>query len=116
VYGDSPFLFGAPSRILRAVFLGDARAPDDHAGVLELNAFHADAPEGGCTARAPSRFMVSFFADVERTLGRLGDLGLGGPPRRVVQPTVTGEVTLAAVLDPGGVSVLLLSGSITQGT
>jgi hypothetical protein len=29
---------------VRAVFPGDARAPDDHAGVLELNVFDGDVP------------------------------------------------------------------------
>jgi catechol 2,3-dioxygenase-like lactoylglutathione lyase family enzyme len=36
VEGDWPDLFDAPSRRVRAVFLGDAAVPDDHAGVLEL--------------------------------------------------------------------------------
>jgi catechol 2,3-dioxygenase-like lactoylglutathione lyase family enzyme len=122
VYGDWPALFGAPSRILRAVFLGDARAPDQHAGVLELNTFNIDgpelahAPQGASLPGAPGAFMMSFFSDVEKTLCRLSQLGLGGPPRRVLQPTATGEpVTIAAVLDPDGVYVLLISGSITQG-
>jgi catechol 2,3-dioxygenase-like lactoylglutathione lyase family enzyme len=122
VYGDWPALFGAPSHILRAVFLGDARVPDQHAGVLELNAFNtegpelADAPQGGSIPGAPGAFMMSFFSDVEKTLGRLGQLGIGGPPRRVVQPRAAGEpVRIAAVLDPDGVYVLLISGSITQG-
>jgi catechol 2,3-dioxygenase-like lactoylglutathione lyase family enzyme len=122
VYGDWPHLFGAPSRILRAVFLGDARVPDQHAGVLELNAFNigeterADAPQGAVLPGTPGAFMMSFFSDVEKTLGRLGQLGLGGPPRRVLQPTATGEpVSIAAVLDPDGVYVLLISGSIPQG-
>ncbi len=39
VEGDWPGLFDGPSRSLRAVFLGDGRVPDDHAGVLELNVF-----------------------------------------------------------------------------
>lgn len=122
VYGDWPALFGAPSRVLRAVFLGDVRVPNDHAGVLELNAFDsdppdvADVPEVEASAGAPGAFMISFFADVEKTLGRLGELGLGGPPRHVVQPTATGEpVRIAAVLDPDRVCVLLMSGSITRG-
>jgi len=46
VEGDCPDLFDAPSRRLRAVFLGDAGVPDDHAGVLELNAFDGDIPIG----------------------------------------------------------------------
>jgi len=46
VEGDWPDLFGAPGRRVHAVFLGDAGVPDDHAGVLELNVFDGDVPEG----------------------------------------------------------------------
>ena len=46
VEGDWPDLFDAPSRRVRAVFLGDAGVPDDHAGVLELNVFDGDVPDG----------------------------------------------------------------------
>jgi len=54
VEGDWPELFGAPSRGLRAVFLGDAGSPDDHDGVLELNAFDGDVPagRGACPAHS----------------------------------------------------------------
>jgi len=83
VEGDWPDLFDAPSRRVRAVFLGDAAVPDDHAGVLELNVFDCDIPTG--PAPWPPRtgfFLLSFFVDVEATLSRLAALGLGGPPRR----------------------------------
>lgn len=46
VEGDWPDLFGAPARSVRAVFLGDPRVPDDHAGVLELNVFDVEVPAG----------------------------------------------------------------------
>ena len=46
VEGDWPDLFDAPSRRVRAVFLGDAAVPDDQAGVLELNVFDGDLPAG----------------------------------------------------------------------
>jgi hypothetical protein len=59
-------------------------------------------------------FLLSFFVDVEGTLGRLGALGLGGPPRRLTQATPRGPVTLATVRDPDGVLVLLTPGSITR--
>jgi glyoxylase I family protein len=115
VEGDWPGLFDTPSRSLRAVFLGDARVPDDHAGVLELNVFDGDVPAG--PPPAPPRtgfFLLSFFVDVEATLGRLATLGLGGPPRRVTQPTPNGPITLATVRDPDGLLVLLTPGSITR--
>ena len=71
VEGDWPDLFDAPSRRLRAVFLGDPRVPDDHAGVLELNYFDGDVPAGA--PPSPPRagfFLLSFFVDVPATLGR----------------------------------------------
>ena len=115
VEGDWPDLFEAPSRRVRAVFLGDAGVPDDHAGVLELNVFDGDVPAG--PPPSPPRtgfFLLSFFVDVEATLSRLAALGLGGPPRRVTQPTPRGPVTLATVRDPDGLLVLLTPGSITR--
>jgi catechol 2,3-dioxygenase-like lactoylglutathione lyase family enzyme len=115
VEGDWPGLFDAPSRGLRAVFLGDARVPDDHAGVLELNVFDGDVP--AAPPLSPPRtgfFLLSFFVDVEATLSRLATLGLGGPPRRVTQPTPNGPITLATVRDPDGLLVLLTPGSITR--
>ncbi len=115
VEGDWPDLFDAPSRRVRAVFLGDTGVPDDHAGVLELNVFDGDVPDG--PPPSPPRtgfFLLSFFVDVEATLSRLAALGLGGPPRRVTQSTPRGPITLATVRDPEGLLVLLTPGSITR--
>ena len=115
VEGDWPGLLDAPTRSLRAVFLGDARVPDDHAGVLELNVFDGDVPAG--PPPSPPRtgfFMLSFFVDVDATLSRLAALGLGGPPRRVIQSTPNGPVTVATVRDPDGLLVLLTPGSVTR--
>jgi catechol 2,3-dioxygenase-like lactoylglutathione lyase family enzyme len=115
VDGDWPELFGAPSRRLRAVFLGDADVPDDHDGVLELNMFGGDVPAGPPPGPpATGFFLLSFFVDVEAALSRLAALGLGGPPRRLTQATPRGTVTLATVRDPDGVLVLLTPGSITR--
>jgi glyoxylase I family protein len=113
--GDWPELLGAPSRNLRAVFLGDPAVPDDHAGVLELNVLDGDVGEG--LLAGPPRtgfFLLSFFVDVEATLSRLAALGLGGPPRQIIQPTPNGPVTIATVRDPDGVLILLTPGSITR--
>jgi glyoxylase I family protein len=91
VEGDWPDLFGAPSRRVRAVFLGDAGVPDDQAGVLELNVFDGDVPEG--PPSSPPRtgfFLLSFFVDVEATLSRLAALGLGGPAGRRPVPGLSG--------------------------
>lgn len=88
VEGDWPDLFGVPSRRVHAVFLGDAGVPDDHAGVLELNVFDGEVPEEPPPSPPRTGFLLlSFFVDVDATLGRLAALGLGGPPRRVTQST-----------------------------
>ena len=116
VEGSWPDLFDAPSRSLRAVFLGDARVPDDHSGVLELNVFEEVVPEGPPVSPLRTGFlMLSFFVDVEAALGRLAGLGLGGSPRRVTQPTPSGPITIVTVRDPDGLLVLLTPGSITRG-
>ncbi len=115
VEGDWPDLFDAPSRRVRAVFLGDAAVPDDHAGVLELNVFDGDIPIR--PPPSPPRtgfFLLSFFVDVEAALSRLAALGLGGPPRRATLLTPRGLITLATVRDPDGLLVLLTPGSITR--
>jgi glyoxylase I family protein len=114
VEGDWPGLFGAPSRSLRVVFLGDASEPDLFAGVLELNAF--DSPVGPPAADQAhyGLTMISYFVDVEATLARLAALGLGGAPARVGQQTPNGTITIATVRDPDGVTVLLTPGSITR--
>jgi catechol 2,3-dioxygenase-like lactoylglutathione lyase family enzyme len=115
VDGDWPHLLDAPSRSVRAVFLGDSRVPDDHSGVLELNVFDGNVPEGPPASPLRSGFLLlSFFVDVEATLGRLVSLGLGGSPRRVTQPTPNGSITIATVRDPDGLLVLLAPGSITR--
>jgi catechol 2,3-dioxygenase-like lactoylglutathione lyase family enzyme len=112
--GDWPTLFGAESRSLRVVFLGKSGIPDDNAGVLELNAF-----PGGAVRQVPATpppaglFMISYFVDVEATLGRLAGLRLAADVRRVEQVTPNGTITLATVRDPDGVAVLLTPGSIT---
>jgi catechol 2,3-dioxygenase-like lactoylglutathione lyase family enzyme len=116
VEGDWPTLFEGPSRRLRVVFLGDQGVPDVFSGVLELNAFIG----GDVPARQPvgppsaGLFMVSFFVDVEPTLERLADLGMGEVPRRVEQSTPSGPIVIATVRDPDGVLVLLTPGSITH--
>jgi catechol 2,3-dioxygenase-like lactoylglutathione lyase family enzyme len=115
VEGDWPGLFGAPSRSLRAVFLGDPGVPDDHSGVLELNVYEGETQDGPPSSPLRSGFlMLSFFVDVEATLARLASLGLGGTPRQVVQQTPGGAVTIATVRDPDGLLILLTPGSITR--
>ena len=116
VEGDWPALFDGPSRTLHAVFLGDAHVPDVSAGVLELIEFPDSSIPTSLSDPAPTTglFQLSFFVDVEATLKKLADLGLGGPPRRVAQSTPNGPITIATVRDPDGVLVLLTPGAITQ--
>ncbi len=114
VEGDWPDLFDAPSRRLRAVFLGDPQVPDDHAGVLELNYFDGDVP--AAAPPSPPRagfFLLSFFVDVPATLGRaLLSVSAAAPAGR---PADTGRAaTIATVRDPDGLLVLLTPGSITR--
>ena len=115
VEGDWPYLLDAPSRTLRAVFLGDPQVPDDHSGVLELNVFDGDVADSPAVPPLRSGFLLlSFFVDIEATLDRLARLGLGGSPRRVSQPTPNGPLSIATVRDPDGLLVLLTPGSITR--
>jgi catechol 2,3-dioxygenase-like lactoylglutathione lyase family enzyme len=116
VEADYPALFEGPGRHLRVVFLGDRALPDVSAGVLELAAFHEGQVVAGTIGGPPAAglFMLSFFVNVEETLERLANLGLGGAPRQIVQSTPGGPMRIATVRDPDGVVVLLTSGSTTQ--
>ena len=115
VEGDWPALFGAASTQLRVVFLGNPDVPDDTAGVLELNVFPAGAARREPILPPPAGLvMISYFVDVEATLSRLDSLGLARSVRRIEQPTPRGPITIATVLNPDGVSVLLTPGSITR--
>jgi glyoxylase I family protein len=101
--GDWPALFGAPSRRLRSVFLGDPARADG--GIVELVAFDtaADAEAAPPSPRA-GFFLLSCYVDVDATLARLAALRLGGEPRRIEQQ----GVQMATVVDPDGVLVELI--------
>jgi glyoxylase I family protein len=108
--GDWPALFGARSRRLRSVFLGDVATPE--AGIVELVAFSGgidDPPAGGSDAPTQGFFLLSFFVDVEETLERLAAAGFGGAVRRVTVPGPNGPVPMATVHDPDGVLVELIA-------
>ena len=102
--GDWHTLFGADAQRLRSCFLGDPKRPD--AGVVELVEFVglplADAP----LPAVPTNgfFLLSFNVDLDATLARLSELGLGGQPREI---TVHG-VRMATVVAPDGVLVELI--------
>lgn len=116
VEADYPTLLDGPGRRMRVVFLGDRTVPDVRAGVLELASFLERDVEPGRTQGPPNAglFLISFFVDVEATLTKLHELGLGGPPRRITQSTPNGLAQIATVRDPDGVVVLLTRGSTTQ--
>jgi catechol 2,3-dioxygenase-like lactoylglutathione lyase family enzyme len=103
--GDWPTLLHAPSRSLRAVFLGDPHHPD--AGIVEL--VDLGLVDVADMEAAPSRaaagfLLLSVMTDVSAALDRLAALGLGGSPRRI---EVAG-VAMAVVTDPDGVLVELV--------
>lgn len=107
---DGPWreLLGSPVDRLRSVFLGDAGRTD--AGIVELVAFdtEAPAPASAPATPAPGFLLLSLFVDVDATLARLRDLGLGGEPRRVGVSGPAGPVAMATVRDPDGVLVELI--------
>ena len=102
--GDWTTLFAASGNVLRSVFLGDPHRPD--AGTIELVAFPSGIDDGAGPQPAPSLgfFLLSCFVDVDATLTRLAELGLGGEPTRIEQM----GVQMATVRDPNGVLVELI--------
>jgi catechol 2,3-dioxygenase-like lactoylglutathione lyase family enzyme len=106
--GDWTALFGALSNRLRSIFLGDPAHAD--AGIVELVQFEQGADDGAsATVPREGFFLLSCFVEVDATLARLGDLGLGGTPRRITVPAPgSGDVRMATVVDPDGVLVELI--------
>jgi catechol 2,3-dioxygenase-like lactoylglutathione lyase family enzyme len=109
--GDWSTLFDAPSDRLRSVFLGDPDSPD--AGIVELVTFAGDGTGDGDQAPMPAPprpgfFLLSFFVDVDATLARLAELGLGDQERRIRVPGPGGDVDMVTVRDPDGVLVELV--------
>ena len=66
VEGDWPDLFDAPSRRVRAVFLGNAGVPDNHAGVLELYVFDGGIPAGPPPWPPRAGFFLLSFSSTSR--------------------------------------------------
>lgn len=107
--GDWPTLFGARQPRLHSAFLGDPAADD--AGIVELVEFIGGMEEGTGQGAAPGCgfFLLSFYVDVDATLARLAELGMGGEPRRIEVHAMGGAtVPMAVVRDPDGVIVELI--------
>jgi catechol 2,3-dioxygenase-like lactoylglutathione lyase family enzyme len=103
--GDWPTLLHGPSTSLRSLFLGDPDHPAS--GTVELVDLGAvDGPAGRDGAATAGFLLLSIVCDVEHTLARLADLGLGGPPRRIEAY----GTAMAVVADPDGVLVELIDG------
>jgi catechol 2,3-dioxygenase-like lactoylglutathione lyase family enzyme len=102
--GDWPTLLRAPSRSLRSVFLG--QSGELGSGIVELVDL-GRVPDGDRPADAPASsgfLLLSVMTEVQPTLTRLRELGLGGAPRQV---EVSG-VAMAVVTDPNGVLIELI--------
>lgn len=100
--GDWPTLLRAPSRDLRAIFLGDPANPS--AGIVELVDL-GDVPAGEPDPPTREGFLLlSVMTDLAATLARLADLGLGGDPRRIDAH----GVAMAVVTAPDGTRVELV--------
>jgi catechol 2,3-dioxygenase-like lactoylglutathione lyase family enzyme len=107
--GDWPTLFGARQPRLHSAFLGDPGVAD--AGIVELVEFAGGMEDGTSQGPAPQLgfFLLSFYVDVDETLTRLAELGLGGEPRRIAVDGMDGaKVPMAVVRDPDGVVVELI--------
>jgi catechol 2,3-dioxygenase-like lactoylglutathione lyase family enzyme len=104
--GDWPTLFGGHSKRLRSVSLGSK--DDGSSGIVELVVFDRDV-EAAPRDRPPAYgfFLLSFYADVDATLERLGAFGVQ-EEGRVEQPTPRGPVVFATVRDPDGVLIELI--------
>lgn len=103
--GDWPTLLHAPSRSLRAVFLGDPAHPES--GVVELvdlGQVDPGAADSSAGAATTGFLLLSIITDLTAALERLAALGLGGTPRRI---DVAG-IAMAVVVDPDGVLVELV--------
>jgi catechol 2,3-dioxygenase-like lactoylglutathione lyase family enzyme len=106
--GPWPELFGAQTRHLRSVFLGETGTPES--GIVELVVFEGrghsfvGADESAEPGPAGGFFLLSLHADLDTVLPRLAALRVGGEPS--LEPV--GPVRLAVVHDPNGVRVELM--------
>ncbi|MDT5009216.1 MAG: hypothetical protein QOH57_833 [Mycobacterium sp.] len=111
--GEWKTLFGAPGDRLHAVLLGDSDHPE--AGVVELVTFEGTAAYHDPGPRAPGRgfLWLSFYVDVDKTLGRLAALGFK-EFERIVHPSPAGPLTMATIRDPDGVMLELVDARLGQ--
>lgn len=105
--GDWTTLFKASGDTLRSIFLGNPERPDS--GIVEIVEFPTGVDDGAPpVAPRVGFFLLSLYVDVEATLARLGEIGIGGEPRRITVPTGDTATLMAVVRDPNGVIVELI--------
>ncbi len=106
--GDWPTLFGATTKTLRSIFLGDPQTPGN--GLVELVVFDDAGPAPSRTAGpALGFFLLSLNRDVDATLARLTGLGFTDGVRRIAVPaTGDKQVQMAVITAPDGVRVELI--------
>lgn len=102
--GDWRTLFNADSDTIHSAFLGDPKRPD--AGVVEVLEFVDCGLVDYPTPAVPTNglFLLSFNVDLDATLARLKELGMGGVPHQIENR----GVRMAVVHDPDNVRVELL--------
>ena len=101
--GDWPTLLHGPSTQLRSIFLGDpGHAASGTVELVDLGEVEGPAVGGG--PAAAGFLLLSIECDLKKTLTRLEEVGLGGPPRRIEAY----GTAMAVVADPDGVLVELI--------
>lgn len=106
--GNWPELFGANTKRLRSIFLGDPQTPDT--GIVELVIF--DGADEAMPPPARPRhgfFLLSLQRDVEAALTDLANLGFRDGVRRITVPAGPDKtVPMAVITAPDGVLVELI--------
>jgi catechol 2,3-dioxygenase-like lactoylglutathione lyase family enzyme len=107
---DMESFLGVRTEKVRTLFLGDKAQPGmTRLELLDLG--NGDAAKEAAGSGLPRRglTLLSFHVDVEATLARLTELGLGGTPRKI--PARKGWA--ATVTDPDGVMVELVDAVVS---
>jgi catechol 2,3-dioxygenase-like lactoylglutathione lyase family enzyme len=107
---DMESFLGVSTEKVRTLFLGDKAQPRmTRLELLDLNNGRAAEDAAGSGLPRRGLTLLSFHVDVEATLARLAELGLGGIPRKI--PARKGWA--ATVTDPDGVMVELVDDAVS---